>query len=459
MELRALAFASFVALTAPACAGQFVDPSDDPGEDTGVTASAATATRVYASEGDLDLSFETLGTFEDRDGGRALILHATANRYLESVFTFVPDDAFGEAHIISERRLEVVLHEGHELNTVLSGLPLFVAVNTFTGSPNRYTAKIEVAPRFYDFRGSSSIWIDEAVTPLYKVNGVDNLVYRGNAGAPASQFTVTAPDGAPAVSRVDADSFHLDWSYTALHQAIDPHTVPLTFNADLTAGGTAQKTSRLVARVTSLALTSGDAYEVWPSSSCQSAVYSCIHAQPAGATDFTACGTYRDVSRCMYANACEVTPPAPLSLTPIDGSALEPAQEAWNEGSNNGAWHGLSPIAAYSTPACPAAPVTIEGVMAQLNATIQGFPEAVDGSYTDRAGASQSVLFSDNYYGDGAALLAAIDTFAGGGNVQVWLSTQAQSCNNCHEFGDYAVLYYPATGKVVVLQGYHGYDS
>ena len=463
MELRALALASLVALTATACAGQTDDPSVDPaidsGEDTGVIASAATATKIYASEGDLDLSFDTLGTFEDRDGGRALILHATANRYLESVFTFVPDDAFGEAHIISERRLEVVLHEGHELNTVLSGLPLFVAVNTFTGSPNHYTAKIEVAPRFYDFRGSSSIWIDEAVTPLYKGNGIDNLVYRGNAGALASQLTVTAPDGAPTVARVDADSFHLDWSYAGLHQAIDPHTVPLTFNANLTSGSAVQKTSRLVARVTSLALTSGDAYDVWPSSTCKSTVYSCIHAQPAGSTDFTSCGTYREVSRCLYASPCDVTPPAPLSLSPIDGSALEPARDAWNDGSNNGAWHGLSPIDTFSTPACPAATVTIQGVMTQYIATTQGFPEAADGSYTDRAGLSQSVLFSDNYYGDGVALLAAIDAFAGGGPVQAWLAGQPLSCHNCHDFGDYAVLYYPGSGKVIVLQGHHGYDS
>ncbi len=343
-------------------------------EDTGVTASAATATRIYASEGDLDLSFETLGTFEDRDGVRALILHATANRYLESVLSFVPDDAFGEAHIISERRLEVVLHEGHELNSVLSGLPLFVAVNTFTGSPNRYTAKIEVAPRFYDFRGSSAIWIDEAVTPLYKVNGVDNLVYRGNAGALASQFTVTAPDGAPTVARVDADSFHLDWSYTALHQAIDPHTVPLTFNADLTGGGTAQKTSRLVARVTSLALTSGDAYEVWPSASCQSAVYSCIHAQPAGATDFTG---LRHLPRGLALHVRQR----------LRGDAARPSlahahRRLGARARARGLERGVEqrrlaralPITTYSTPACPAAPVTIQGVMAQLNATIQGFP-------------------------------------------------------------------------------------
>jgi hypothetical protein len=90
---------------------------------------------------------------------------------------------------------------------------------------------------------------------------------------------------------------------------------------------------------------------------------------------------------------------------------------------------------------------------------MQGFPDAGDGSYTDRAGLAQNVLFNDNYYGDGAALLAAIDAYAGGGAVQAWISTQPLSCNNCHDFGEWVVLYYPGTGKVVVLQGHHGYDS
>jgi hypothetical protein len=458
MKFRSLAFASLLALAAPACAVQSPDLVD-PAEDTGVAASAAAVTKLYASEGDLDLIVETLGTFEERDGVRALILHATANRYLEDVYTYVPDDLFGEAHIISERRLEIVLHEGHELNTVLSGLPLFVAVNTFTGSPNQYTAKIVVAPRFYDFRGATGIFIEEEVEPVYVVNGTSHLTYRGGVNALASSLTVTAPDGAPTVTSVDADSFNLDWSYASLHQAIDPHTVPLTFTAALTSG-TALKTSRLVARVVDLALTSGDAYDVWPTPECQPAVYSCIQAQPTGATDFAACGSYRQVTRCLYANACDVVPPAPLSLTAIDASSLEPARDAWNIGSNNGAWHELTSLDAFSTPACPAAPVTIQSVMAQIAPEGQDQPPAGDyGTFTDRSGLAQSVFFAANYYGDGVALLAAIDAFAGGGAVQAWLSVNELSCHNCHDFGARAVLYYPATGKVIVLDGHYGYDS
>ena len=460
MKIRALALASFFALAAPACAGQSTDQEPaDPAENTGVAASAAAVTKLYASEGDLDLIFDTLGTFEDRDGVRALILHATANRYLESVLSFVPDDGFGEAHILSERRLEVVLHEGYELNTVLSGLPLFVAVNTFTGSPNRYTAKIVVAPRFYDFRGATAINIEEKVEPFYVVNGTDHISYRGSVDALASSLTVTAPDGAPAVSRVDADSFRLDWSYPALHQAIDPHTVPLNFSAALTSGVSAQKTSRLVARVVDLALTSGDAYDVWPAPGCQPAAYACFHAQPAGTTDYSACGSYREVSRCAYASACDVLPPAPLTLAPLDSSPLEPARAAWNVGSDNGAWHELTSLDPFRTPECPASPVTIQSVMAQIAATDPGLPPVEYGTFTDRAGLAQSVFFMPNSYGDGAALLASIDAYAGGGDVQAWLSVDPLSCHNCHDFGARAVLYYPATRSVVVLNGHYGYDS
>ena len=269
-------------------------------QETGVSTAAATATRLYASVGDNELSFETLGTFEERDGVRALVIRATANRYLSDVLSFVPDDAFGDANIISERRLEIVLHEGHELNTVLSGLPLFVRVGTFTGTPRSYTARIVIAPRFFDFRGDSGIWIDEAVNPIYVVQGNSNLLYRGHASVSGyvDWLSVTAPDGIPQV--YGRPNYRLDWSYPALHQAIDPHTVPLTFSAGADNGVAMQKTARLVARVTEFALTDGDAYDVWPSPGCDPAVYTCYHSQPAGTTDFGHCGTYRQVQRCTY---------------------------------------------------------------------------------------------------------------------------------------------------------------
>ncbi|MCY1019665.1 hypothetical protein [Pyxidicoccus sp. MSG2] len=453
MKPLRLALACLFALGATACNDTQMS---EPVEETGTTTAAAAVTRLYATEGNNELSFETMGTFETRNGERVLVLHATSNRYLESVFSFVPDDIFGETSIISERRLEVVLREGYELNTVLSGLPLFISVNTFTGSPERYFARIVIAPRFFDFRGSTSIWIDEEVDPVYVVQGNSNLLYRGHASVPGytDWLTVTAPDGIPQVD--GRPYFRLDWTYTKLHEAIDPHTVPLTFSAGSDNGVAYQKTARLVARVTELSLTAGDPYEVWPSQECPPAVYTCIHAKPTGTTDFSSCGTYREVSRCMYATVCDVTPPQPLSLTGIDASSLEPARAAWNADSSPLAWNTLNTIEAYSTPQCPASPVSIQAVMAKLNAESQSLPLAEYGTFTDRAGLAQTHFFSGT---DGAALLSAMDSYAGGGAIQAWTAVDEAPCHNCHDFNDYAVLYYPASRKVIVLQGNHGYDS
>ncbi|MRG97008.1 hypothetical protein [Polyangium spumosum] len=448
---RFLAIGLLAALAVPACAAQ--DPALP--EETESTASAATATRIYASEGDLDFSFETLGTFEERDGVRALILRGTANRYLKSVFSFVPDDAFGQANIISERRLEVVIHEGHELNSLLSGLPLFVSINTFTGTPNQYTARVEVSARFYDFLGSSDIWIDEAVQPFYALNGTDNVVYRGGADVLGNPLTVTAPDGAPTVFPVDANSYRLDWSYANLHDAIDPHTQYLSFSATRPDGTLAKKSARLVARVTGLALTSGDPYTVWPTPACEPSVHACYLSQPAGTTDFAACGSYRQVQRCVHADACDVLQ-EPLSLASIDASSLEPARAAWNQGSSGYNWRNLQPIAAYDTPECPAAPVTIASVVDEIASTDQNQPASEYGTFTDRAGLSATTFFGAN---GGSALLAAIDAFAGGGDIEAWYYSEQVSCHNCTDFITRVVLLYPDSGVVLVLDGNYGYDS
>ncbi|NTX01936.1 hypothetical protein [Myxococcus sp. CA040A] len=159
------------------------------------------------------------------------------------------------------------------------------------------------------------------------------------------------------------------------------------------------------------------------------------------------------------ASLAKVCPAVPLSLTAINASSLEPARVAWNAGSNSGAWHYLDTINAYITPQCPATPVTIQAVLAKVADLNQGLPFPEDGIFTNRAGLSQSIFLSSNYYGNGLAVLAAIDAYAGGGEIQAWIATQEVPCHNCHEFYQYAVLYYPASRKVVVLQGYTGYDS
>jgi hypothetical protein len=296
MMLRPLALACLAALAA--CS----PPPPEPAEETGTVASEAVVSRLYATIGDNELSFETLGTFEDRNGVRSLIIRATSNRYLADVFSFVPDDAFGTASIISERRFEIALAEGHELNTVLSGLPLFVRVTTNTGTPRAYFARIVIAPRFFDFRGDYQIWIQEEVNPIYVIQGNSNLLYRGRAPVSipyVDWLTVTAPDGVPSVN--GRPNFRLDWTYPTLYQAIDPHTQALHFAAGGDDGPIAEKTARLVARVTEFAVTDADPYDVWPTPPCDPAVYQCYISAPTGTRDFGHCGTYRQVQVCTYA--------------------------------------------------------------------------------------------------------------------------------------------------------------
>ncbi|WP_254627471.1 hypothetical protein [Myxococcus sp. CA040A] len=64
----------------------------------------------------------------------------------------------------------------------------------------------------------------------------------------------------------------------------------------------------------------------------------------------------------------------------------------------------------------------------------QDSPTFTEGIATNRAGLAQSLLLSSNDSGDGAALLAGIDAYAGGGEVQAWLATLEVRCHNCHAF-------------------------
>ncbi|WP_163865120.1 hypothetical protein [Myxococcus eversor] len=460
MRLRELWWVGLAVLGVLACQDSGLDPGAAPGDDLGVSEAKATATRIYATEASLELSFETMGTFETRNGVRSLILHATANRYLEHVFSFIPDDGFGTANIISERRFEVVLPDGPELHEILSGRPLFIAIDTFTGTPTSYTAKIEVYPRFFDFRGASALVIDEEVDPVYVKNAEGNVVFRGRVDVAADALAVTAADGIPSVSRMDADTFRLDWTYSAVRPAMDPHTVPLVFDASLTGGTTARKTARLVARVTSLELTTGDAYEVWPTPGCYPGPEDCLNALPEEATDLSACGSYREVLHCLDARrACQGVPREPLVLRPVDSLPLEPARAVWNAGSNSGTWHYLEPIESYITPRCPTERVTIQGVLAKLAGAHPGMPAVEAGVLTDRAGLGQSVFLSQTSYGDGRVLLAALDSAATAGEVQAWVATSEEPCQNCHQFAHWTVLYYPFRNLVVVLRGHTGYDS
>ncbi len=67
------------------------------------------------------------------------IVKGRASRNLDSAFSFVPDDAFGEAALVGARRFEVTLRAGHEINSIASGLPLLVTLSAPSNPQTQYT--------------------------------------------------------------------------------------------------------------------------------------------------------------------------------------------------------------------------------------------------------------------------------------------------------------------------------
>jgi len=43
--------------------------------------------------------------------------------------------------------------------------------------------------------------------------------------------------------------------------------------------------------------------------------------------------------------------------------------------------------------------------------------------------------------------------------VQAWYFVEEAPCQNCHDFWTKTVLFYAATGRVLVVNGSYGYDS
>jgi hypothetical protein len=212
-----------------------------------------------------------------RDGGW---VRARTSKNLAAVSTFIADDGFASARVVSPRVFEVALDGGHELNSMLTGLRLFVDVEV-AGSTTPYTLAIELEPRFARFDGSGSIYVFRALRPI--LAGSD-LVYRGRARA-EGDLSVTG-------ARVSAREPGL-WNVDAqFDELLAEH---------LFAVGPATKTAEVDVAVAAVGLTTEDPQVVWADSwdyECDPAVAACLNALPPEATDTESCGSYRDVTRC-----------------------------------------------------------------------------------------------------------------------------------------------------------------
>lgn len=442
-----------VALVAGACSSEITGiPFDEPELDAG----------LVASEGSLQLSLTNKVRVEERPEGRVLVVRGHANQELANVFSFIPDDAFGQARLTGARRFEIVLADGPEANSILSGMPLLLAIQPTAGGP-QLTARISIEPRFLRFSGSTQLFIESDVRPVYVRDDASSLRYRGTVFVPGetASLSVTTESGFdPVVSRVGAERFRFDWEYSPFLSAARQEDDTLYASALLVDGSAADKTAHLAIFVSELRLTTEDPYAVWPAPSCEPAVYRCVQ-EAEGAADLGHCGDYRAVLRCLSADACEVEGPEPLQLSPADTSALVPAFDAFNLGcGTGGSWCGLGALHGYQLPNCPEEQASIDAVLPLL---AEAEPDAVLdpalGSFVDRATLEGTVFFQDGYSTHGDELLLALDELAGSNEAEGWEYIEEVPCHNCSAFIHRLAVLYPEAGWLFSIEGAFGYDS
>ncbi|HTM19340.1 MAG TPA: hypothetical protein VL172_02495, partial [Kofleriaceae bacterium] len=213
--MRRLTFAPLLLAALGGCLS--TEPTDPGDDDTALVADdeGKADGQLRAHVTGMTVWLDPQVTREQRDGTTVLTMRGTSSVALDEVFGFVPDDPFGEATLLSPTRFEVMLNEGHEANTMLSGLPLFVRLHPQAGGDGA-TAALWLRPRFTGFSGSSSVWVDAALAPVW-VGG--QVIYRARAGTSSGYDALWVTGPAAALPKVTAEGtrrWTLDFTYDQL---------------------------------------------------------------------------------------------------------------------------------------------------------------------------------------------------------------------------------------------------
>ncbi len=261
---------------------------------------------IAVRAGILSVTFAGPVKVEERGGERVLVLAARTNRNVSSVSSFVPDDAFGEVVIKGKRSFDVVLRGGHEINTVLSGLPLGLVIECESGTPRRYEAALHFAGTFGAATGDTKLRVGEIV-PVLAGTPEEALRYRANIETTATPSAVavdTLAAGTTVIKR-SARRYDADLTFSAFFPTTYAST-PVTFTATY-AAGPAKTQARPVLGLRKLGLTTKTIEQAWPTT-CASAVRTCVQRiTRANGSDFGECGRYREVQTCQNE---EPPPPA-----------------------------------------------------------------------------------------------------------------------------------------------------
>ena len=242
-----------------ACADSVLDESGaadtaEAGEDGKFDSTGELRVRIDG----MTLWVDTFARVEGEGDERVYVIDGRASRNLASVHSWVPDDAFGQAEVVSARSFEVRLTSGHEQNTLLSGMPIFVDLTSTTGEPAH--AAIWLSPRATRFAGSYKLYVHTAIEPVWSGG---ELSYRGQVTVPAGWQTsaTVAGSSAPAVFSLDARHAGIDYTFDQVSRAMVG--TPIT----ITAGDgdeVVQKAVGLSPRAVRIGLTRRDPREVWP---------------------------------------------------------------------------------------------------------------------------------------------------------------------------------------------------
>jgi hypothetical protein len=417
-------------------------------------------TTADATTGELRVRVGELTLWVDRkvpvdlgpDGQLRATIHARTSRNLTQAFGWVPDDGFGTSTIVGPKSFTIELRRGHEANTMLSGLPLFVSIDVATGTPTHYDARLDLQLGLTSFSGSGALWIDAAVFPEYAGPGEDPLRYRASVETTSATLAVQNA-GVPTITAATG-GFTVDWTYDDIQASL----LGKKRAKFVTAGG-GFKSAVFEIKTVGLDMTTGDATAVWPSV-CEPDVYACMQS----ADDLTTCGHFRDVHRCVYADPCEVNGSSPLELEELDLDFVWASQlDTYLAGCvTGGDWCSVQTLQAYMFAECLAEPATLADIVGQLLDGDQdwgGGDVFARGTVLDRSGLAGTPLFSGSYSPGGPALFEAIDAHMANGPLEAWKLTEEVPCHNCTDFRDVYVLYYPEAFRVILVEAGHGYDS
>lgn len=302
-----------------ACGPQTVDITD--GEDTlaGDELELTTTELKVATTG-MTVWLRPYAVKGTRDSQTYWILRGRASVNLDHAYSFVPDDIFCTTTVLTARTFEIACHPAHEANSLLSGLPLFVnlvqPITTAGVAPKQASLKFVLEPRFVDVTGSSKLWLNTEIKPIY-VSGV-GLTYRGKISATGAVSSLIGGAPAKLTRRAGTNDYNVDVGFDQL--ANGALTTGAEFTLDLE-GVPYTKKASIAYGVKELDLQrTPDAYVTWPSITCASPVQACLNAAPLDIYDYESCGSYRQVSRCNIPSNLPQ-----IGMSPDDRTALDAA--------------------------------------------------------------------------------------------------------------------------------------